>query len=235
VTVLIVTGTGTDVGKTVTTAALAAVTPKRVVVVKPAQTGVADGEPGDLAEVTRLSRIKDTVEFARYPDPLSPHHAALMSGRPALNFADVAQRLDDLEAEYDLVLIEGAGGLLVPFASDWPWTLIDLGHHLNAAFVVVTQPGLGTLNHTALTVQHLEDAGLDVAGIVIGSWPQSPDLASELNVYDLRAMSPKMQLGGVLPSGMAAMRDFPKIARTALAPQFGGTFDWSVFRKTLHV
>jgi dethiobiotin synthetase len=233
--VLIVTGTGTDVGKTVTTAALAACATGRVAVVKPAQTGVADDAAGDLAEVTRLSGVTDTYEFARYPDPLSPHHAALMSNRPALAFAETAQRIDDLDTEYDIVLVEGAGGLLVPFDSDDGWTLIDLAHHLNAPFVVVTQPGLGTLNHTALTVSRIRDESLDIAGIVLGSWPAQPDLAMQLNVYDIRRMAPRRELGGVLPAGMSTVRDFRKQARAALAPQFGGSFGWSVFRQTLRV
>lgn len=234
-TVLIVTGTGTDVGKTVATAALAACANRRVAVVKPAQTGVPDDGSGDLAEVTRLCGVTDTYEFARYPDPLSPHHAALMSNRPALNFAETAQRIDDLDTEYETVLVEGAGGLLVPFDSDDGWTLIDLAHHLNAALVVVTQPGLGTLNHTALTVQKIRDESLELAGIVIGSWPARPDLAMQLNVYDLRRMAPKFELGGVLPAGMSAMADFRKVARTALAPRFGGSFGWRAFRETLQV
>jgi dethiobiotin synthase len=235
VTVLIVTGTGTDVGKTVATAALAVCARGRVAVVKPAQTGVGDGEPGDLAEVTRLSGITDTFEFARYPDALSPHHAALMSNRPALNFAETAQRIDDLATEYDTVLVEGAGGLLVPFDSDDRWTLVDLAHHLNAPLVVVTQPGLGTLNHTALTVNRIEEESLDLAGIIIGSWPAHPDLAMQLNVYDLRRMAPRFELGGVLPAGMSAMRDFRKQARAALAARFGGSFGWPAFRETLQV
>jgi dethiobiotin synthetase len=233
--VLIVTGTGTDVGKTVATAALAACAKGRVAVVKPAQTGAAADAAGDLAEVTRLSGVRDTYEFARYPDPLSPHHAALMSNRPALDFAATAQRIDDLDTEYDSVLVEGAGGLLVPFDSEDGWTLVDLAHHLNAPLLVVTQPGLGTLNHTALTVNRINDESLDLAGIVIGSWPAQPDLAMELNVYDLRRMAPQRELGGVLPAGMSTMRDFRKLARAALAPQFGGTFAWSEFRQTLHV
>lgn len=230
-TVLIVTGTGTDVGKTVATAALAACATGRVAVVKPAQTGLRDGEPGDLAEVTRLSGIAGTYEFARYPDPLSPHHAAQRSGLPELEFAETAQRIDDLDADHDLVLVEGAGGLLVPFDSSDRWTLIDLAHHLHAALIVVTQPGLGTLNHTTLTVQRIEEESLDLAGIVVGSWPAEPDLAMRMTIFDLRNMSPKWELGGVLPAGMAAMRDFRKHARAALAPKFGGTFDWRAFRR----
>jgi dethiobiotin synthetase len=225
--VLIVTGTGTDVGKTIATAALAACAKGRVAVVKPAQTGVAPGAPGDLAEVTRLARITDVHEFVRYPDPLSPHHAAAVSGRPELQFADAVQRIDDLDAERDLVLVEGAGGLLVPFTNDDRWTIADLGASLHAPVIVVTTAGLGTLNHTALTLSRLHEDGLELAGIVIGSWPAEPDLATRCNLDDLAAMGPVV---GVLPAGLATVRDFRQRARAALSPQFGGTFDWPAFR-----
>lgn len=224
--VLIVTGTGTDVGKTVATAALAACARGDVAVVKPAQTGVGPDAAGDLAEVTRLAGVTDVHEFARYPDPLSPHHAALVSGLAELEFAPTVQRIVDLDALRDLVLVEGAGGLLVPFTSSDRWTLADLASSLHAAVVLVTQAGLGTLNHTALTVDRLTEDGIELAGIVIGSWPAEPDLATRCNVPDLAAMGP---LAGVLPAGMAARRDFRKQARAAIAPRFGGTFDPGAF------
>jgi dethiobiotin synthetase len=224
--VLVVTGTGTDVGKTVATAALAACATGRVAVVKPAQTGVAPGDPGDLAEVTRLSGVTDVHEYARYPDPLSPHHAARVSGLPELTLAEAVQRIVDLDALHDLVLVEGAGGLLVPFADADRWTLVDLATSLQAPAVVVTHAGLGTLNHTALTVERMADDGVQLAGIVIGSWPDDPDLATRCNLPDLAGLGP---IAGVLPAGMATMRDFRKRARAALAPRFGGRFDWPAF------
>ncbi|HET6876496.1 MAG TPA: dethiobiotin synthase [Jatrophihabitans sp.] len=228
--VLVVTGTGTDVGKTVVTAALAACAKGSVAVVKPAQTGVAAGEAGDLAEVTRLAGISDVHEYARYPDPLSPHHAAAVSGLPELDFAETVRRIDDLDAEHDTVLVEGAGGLLVPFDSTDGWTLVDLASTLHAELVLVVQPGLGTLNHTALTVARIADEHLRLAGIVLGSWPERPDLAMRCNLADLAAMSPDGTLAGALPAGLAAMGDFARRARAALAPTFGGTFDWPAFR-----
>jgi dethiobiotin synthetase len=228
VTITIVTGTGTDVGKTVATAALAACAKGRVAVVKPAQTGVGPDEPGDLAEVTRLSRVQDTYEFVRYRDPLSPHHAAVLSATPPLDFADTVRRIDDLDVGFDHVLVEGAGGLTVPFDNARAWTVIDLAQHLHAGLVVVTSPGLGTLNHTRLTVDRLADEALDY-DLVLGSWPPDPDLAMRANLADLQDMTRGYELAGVLPAGMAAMRDFRKQARAALGRKWGGTFDSRAF------
>lgn len=229
--ILIVTGTGTDVGKTVVTAALAACASGTVAVVKPAQTGVGPGEPGDLAEITRLSGCREVHEFARYPDPLSPHHAAIMSGLPALDRGEAAVRIADLAVDHDVVLVEGAGGLLVPYDRDG-WTICDLGLELGAGFLLVTSAGLGTINHTALTVRALEESST-VADIVIGSWPLEPGLAERCNIIDLARMSGGSELSGALPQGVAGMTDFPKQARAALAPTFGGTFDWAAFRATM--
>ncbi|MDT4917693.1 MAG: dethiobiotin synthetase [Pseudonocardiales bacterium] len=225
-TVLIVSGTGTGVGKTVATAAIAACAPGRVAVVKPAQTGPDVGGPPDIDEVTRLSGVAAVHEFARYPDPLSPHHAARISGLPELAFADAVRRITDLDALHDLVLVEGAGGLLVPYTSGDRWTMADLAGALRAPVLVVVAAGLGTLNHTALTVGRLAEDALTLAGIVIGSWPNEPDLAARCNVSDLATMG---ELAGALPAGMAAMRDFRRHARAALTPRFGGTFDAAAF------
>src|SRR5439155_2544445 len=101
------------VGKTVVTAALAALAHargQRVAVVKPAQTGVAPGEPGDLGEVRRLAGIGDTHEFARFPGPLSPEAAARAAGRPPADLGQATERMRELAATRDLVLVEGAGG-----------------------------------------------------------------------------------------------------------------------------
>lgn len=235
--VLVVTGTGTDVGKTITTAALASLagSKQRVAVVKPAQTGVAPGEDGDLAVVTRLSGVTDVHELVRYPDPLSPHHAAAVSGRPELELADVVRRVVDLDATHDTVIVEGAGGLLVPHTTTDRWTLADLAAALHAPVLVVTRPGLGTLNDTALTVGRLAEEGLGLAGVVIGSWPVDPDLAMRRNVADLADLGPDGRLAGVLPAGAGALtpREFRTQARRSLGRRFGGTFSYAAFAGAL--
>lgn len=231
--VLVVTGTGTGVGKTVVTAALAVLAAARgasVAVVKPAQTGVRPGEPGDLDDVRRLSGVTDLHELARYPDPLSPAAAARTSRRPPLDLAGAAAPVAELAASRRLVLVEGAGGLLVRFDEEGA-TLADLARALRAPVLVVVRAGLGTLNDTALTLEALANRGLELAGVVIGAWPAQPGLAERSNIRDLETLAAR-PLAGALPAGAGALGavEFHPVARAGLAPAYGGVFDPAGFR-----
>ncbi|WP_329255708.1 dethiobiotin synthase [Actinoallomurus sp. NBC_01490] len=230
--VLVVTGTDTGVGKTVTTAAVAALARARgwsVAVVKPAQTGVRPGMPGDLDEVRRLAGITDLHEFARYAAALAPAAAARLAGLPPPDLASCVERIKALDR--DLVIVEGAGGLLVRYDDDGA-TLADLAHSLGAAVLVTVRPGLGTLNHTALTLEAMAGRGIDLAGIVIGAWPRRPLLDDLCNVRDLETVAAR-PLSGVLPerAGRLDGPEFLLAARAGLAPQLGGVFDPAVFRE----
>jgi dethiobiotin synthase len=199
---LLITGTSTDVGKTVVTAAIAAAARaagRSVAVCKPAQSGVAPGEPGDLAEVERLAGVTRSVELARYPDPLAPDTAARRCGQPLLTLTETAAAIDSL-ADADLTLVEGAGGLLVRLGE---FTLLELAQKLGAPVLVVTAAGLGTLNHSELTTRTLQSAGVQCAGLVIGSWPATPDLAAECNRVDLPDVT-GVELVGAIPAGVGA-------------------------------
>ncbi|MDQ1676876.1 MAG: dethiobiotin synthetase [Actinomycetota bacterium] len=228
--VLLVSGTGTEVGKTAVTAAVAALAIARgssVAVVKPAQTGVGPDEPGDLAEVARLAPGVTTYEFARYPDPLSPEAAARRSGVDGLALESVASAVRDLAVGHDLVLVEGAGGVLVRYAADG-WTFADLARALEAPVLVVATAGLGTLNHTALTLEVLAGRGVRFEGLVVGSWPAEPDLAVRCNLRDLQVVAGR-PLGGALPAGAPSAPDFLSTARHGLGPAYGGKFDAADF------
>src|SRR4051812_42727521 len=131
--VLVVTGTDTGVGKTVVTAALATLALARgasVAVVKPAQTGAGPDGPGDLDDVRRLAGAEDLHELARYPDPLAPAAAARAAGRAPLNLIEAAGRIRALADTRRLVIVEGAGGLLVRFDEDGA-TIADLARLLS--------------------------------------------------------------------------------------------------------
>ncbi|MFB4426087.1 dethiobiotin synthase [Streptomyces sp. QL37] len=223
-TILVVTGTGTEIGKTIVTAAVAAAhRDRRVAVLKPAQTGLAPGEPGDAAEVARLAGAHVTaVELARFPEPLAPETAARRAGLTPVRPHEIAEAAQKLATEHDLVLVEGAGGLLVRYDEQGA-TLADAARLMAAPVLVVAQAGLGTLNATALTTEALRARGLLCSGVVVGSMPADPDLASRCNIDDLPVAAGAPLLGAV-PAGAGALEpaDFRARAAGWLAPELGG-------------
>lgn len=216
-TVLAVTGTTTDVGKTIVTAALAAAvraTGRGVAVAKPAQTGVGPDDPGDLAVITRLAGPIATAECVRYPDPLAPDTAARRAGLPQLTATAVTDAVAMLAAGHDLTVVEGAGGILVRLAD--AYTLLDVASDVGADVVVVVPAGLGALNHAELTVNAVRHAGLRPAGLVIGAWPAEPDLAMRCNRTDLPRLT-GVPIVGAIPAGAG---DLAPNAFRAAAPHW---------------
>ncbi|MEU5252619.1 dethiobiotin synthase [Streptomyces longwoodensis] len=232
--ILVITGTGTEVGKTVTTAAVAAAAlaaGRTVAVLKAAQTGVGPDERGDADEVARLAGPVTVAEVARYPEPLAPATAARRAGREPVRPADVAEAAQKLATEHDLVLVEGAGGLLVRF-DEAGGTLADVAELLRAPVLLVASAGLGTLNTTELTARELRGRQLELLGVVIGSWPTTPDLAMRCNVTDLPEVSGAPLLGA-LPEGAGARTpaDFRAAAPGWVAPRLDGTWRAQAFRE----
>lgn len=226
--ILVVSGTSTGVGKTVVTAAVTALAMaqgQRVAVVKPAQTGVGPNEAGDLAEVTALTGCTDTHEYYRYPDPLAPEAAARHAGLPYPERSRIVAQIQQLAVDRDLVVVEGAGGLLVRF-DEAGTTLADLAADLDAPVLVVADPALGTLNHTALTLEALQRRHVPFAGVVLGSWPADPDLACVSNLVDLPRIVGK-PLRGAITAGAGGLDvdRFRHEAETGLDPGFGGRFN----------
>lgn len=232
--VLFVTGTGTEVGKTAVTAAVAALAVRAglsTAVLKPGQTGVTPDEPGDAQEVARLVGADAPLtirELVRYPEPLSPERAALRSGQPFVTVPQFLAAIEELTASHDLVLVEGAGGLLVRYDADG-LTLADLAQAVDGAeLLLVAAPGLGTLNTTTLTAEALRARKLAIAGVVVGSWPSEPDLATRCNVIDL-PIAAGAPLLGALPTGAPRAADFTGLAAAGLAPALGGQWDAAAF------
>ncbi len=180
--------------------------------------------------VAALTGLADLHELARYPDPLSPEAAARTSGQPPLDLRRAADYIVGLAEDRDLVIVEGAGGLLVRYDPAGS-TIADLAAMLDAPVLVVAAAGLGTLNHTALTLEALAARKLTCAGVVVGSWPDDPGLAERCNLEDLAAVAGR-PLAGRLPEGLGALAADPasapgpflEAARNGLAPAFGGTY-----------
>jgi dethiobiotin synthetase len=238
---IFVTGTDTGVGKTAVTAAigLAAKSQGRsVVALKPAQTGDDGSTTPDAAFVQHLLGTDEPMDAIcpyRLRAPLAPAVAAGLEG-VRLDPEVVRQRYADLTSRYDLVLVEGAGGIMVPFSDGV--TMIDLARLLGLPVIVVARPGLGTLNHTLLTLEAIERRGLSTLGIVISNFPDDPGLDELTNPGVLTRISP-VPILGVLPHdpGLDVDAGSPgRLVETGVAsidPLLGGTFSRERFRRGL--
>jgi dethiobiotin synthetase len=192
--IVFVTGTDTDVGKTITTAALAAALIFRgrtVAAYKPTQAG-ACGDDGDIDVIHRLAGINDVEEGIRLPEPMAPVAAAARAGVALPTAHDHVNAIHHLAAHHDHTLVEGAGGLLVQLDNDGH-TLADIAATTTApaAAVVVCRIGLGALNHTELTIEALTRREIVIAGLIIGSWPRLPtDVDLSNRQYFSRQITP---------------------------------------------
>lgn len=219
--IILVTGTDTGVGKTITTAALAAVLHglgRSVAVYKPCQSGAAAGD-SDTAEIIRLAGAAAAETGIVLQEPLAPVAAAAIDGTPLPPIAVHACRVRELAGSHDHVLVEGAGGLLVELDSDGG-TLAGIAALLApaAAFVLVARPALGTLNHTALTLEALEARELQVLGIVLGSWPDNPDFLHHSNRQKLGSM--RVPFLGAIPTQASELS--PAVFRADAAAWLNG-------------
>lgn len=203
--IIIVTGTDTGVGKTVTTAALAVRSGPGTIVVKPAQTGIGTDEP-DISAVERLAGC-EVAEFTRLEDPLAPDTAARLRGIEIPPISEHTVRIRGLARTHDTVIVEGAGGLLVRLDTDGG-TLLDLATELArdhpVQVYVVTRVGLGTLNHTELTINALRSRGLEPAGLVLGAVPEVLGLAEECNATELPRVT-GVSIAAALPDGAGGL------------------------------
>jgi dethiobiotin synthetase len=172
-----VTGTGTEVGKTVVAAAIArtlVADGNRVAVFKPAVTGLEEEGETDHALLRRASGSQQSDEEIapyRYGPPASPHLAAALAGEE-IDPARLREAVREAAASAEAIVCEGVGGLLVPLS---PTYLVrDLAADLGYPLVIVAAPGLGTINHTLLTLESARAAGLAVAAVVLNPWPGEP-------------------------------------------------------------
>lgn len=177
-----VTGTGTEVGKTHVAAAIARTAASggaRVAVFKPALTGLDEharsGREPDHELLRRAAgsvQSDDEIAPYRFGPAVSPHLAAELAGEriEPSRLLDAARRA---AGAADLLVCEGVGGLLVPLTRGY--LVRDLARELAMPVVIAASPGLGTINHTLLTVEAARAVGLEPAAVVLTPWPGSPD------------------------------------------------------------
>jgi len=191
-----VTGTDTGVGKSLVSAALARFLVRqgvRVSVMKPVESGVNDltalGEDGELLRwAADCEAPIEVISPCRLSEPLAPSLAAELAGTP-IDIDGLVAGAKQLLEDYDFVIVEGAGGLMVPLRDTF--LVGDLARRIGLPLLTVCRPGLGTINHTLLTLQAARTWGLDPAGLVVNGMPALPGLAEQ------HAPAMLAELGGV--------------------------------------
>ena len=178
---LFVTGTDTGVGKTVLAAAIVAALRRQGAAVrafKPLLTGLDDPpDPVWPRDHELLARVAGTdpsaVVLRTYGPAVSPHLAADLSGEPAPSTGAIVDWVRRATPAGAIAIVEGVGGLLVPLGPGAD--IRALAGALGLPLVIAARPGLGTINHTLLTLEAARTAGLAVVGVVMTPWPESPD------------------------------------------------------------
>jgi dethiobiotin synthetase len=206
-----VTGTDTGAGKTIVAAAIVAALRargERAAAFKPVVTGL--DEPGGIWPAdhellaTAAGMAVSEVTTATFGPAASPHLAAELAGRP-LDLPTLVAAAGAAAAGADILVVEGVGGLLVPFGD---FDVRDLAVALGLPLIIAARAGLGTINHALLTIEAARAAGLDVRGVVLTPWPQQPSIVEQSNRATIQ------RLGAVPVSTLAALT--PRVGDLAL-------------------
>ncbi|HEY6012339.1 MAG TPA: dethiobiotin synthase [Nitrospirota bacterium] len=193
----LITGTDTGVGKTYVAAGIAAELKKRkssVGVMKPAETGcrAVAGRlvPKDALRLMKAAGARDSLALVnpcRFRKPLAPSIAAELEGS-SVNISAIMKAFRTLSSRHELMIVEGAGGILVPLTGKH--TYLDLAGQMGLPVVIVARPGLGTINHTLLTIAVLKERGMKIAGVVINyAQSQKRGLAEKTGPMVIEKMS----------------------------------------------
>ena len=232
-----ITGTDTGVGKTAVTAALAAFLWEKGLVtgvIKPFQTGTELEGLSDAEFIYKfLGRdcLLSEVSPCRLRAPLSPYRAAAIEGID-IPLEDIVEHTRDYISRNEVTLVEGAGGLCVPVTRSY--MMADLAVDLDASMIIVTRPGLGTLNHTVLSLEYARQRGARVLGVVINGFPEPADLASATNPAVLRDVF-SVDILGVIPHfpGLdvegGSSSGLERAGADCFSPLFGGKFSADAF------
>jgi dethiobiotin synthetase len=211
---IFVTGTGTEVGKTVVAAAIAhtlAAEGRSVAVFKPAVTGLDGVGEADHELLRRAAGSKQgDAEIApyRYGPPASPHLAAAWAGEE-VEPSRLREAAREAAIGAEVLVCEGVGGLLVPLAG--PYLIRDLAVDLGYPLVVVAPPGLGTINHTLLTLESARAAGLEIATVVLTPWSEEPTAIERSNLETIASLG-EVTVQTLPPLDLSAPSTWPELS-----------------------
>ena len=212
---IFIIGTDTGVGKTFIAGGLARVLLKngrRIGVMKPIESGCVRSDSGlqpqdalFLKEMSYSTDDLDLINPYRLEYPLASSIAAELEG-VEIDLKKIGCTYQQLDIKYDLILVEGAGGLLAPLYKTF--NSADLIRLLGIPMVVVARNALGTINHTLLTVEYARSNGLNILGVIINTLSSSPDLSTKTNPQVIKKLS-GLPLLGVIPYLPLSQREDP--------------------------
>ena len=221
---LFVTGTDTGAGKTVVAGAIAAslrARGTRVAAFKPVVTGLDEPAgpwpPDHELLAAAANRRPADVATAVFGPAVSPHLAAELAGA-TLDLETLAQAARAAAADADVLVVEGVGGLLVPFGD---FGVRDLALALGLPLVVAARPGLGTINHSLLTIEAARGARLDVRAVVLTPWPREPGVVERSNRATIARLG-AVEVAG-LPETTPAVADLARAGDTLPLDRWIGT------------
>ncbi|MEC4678751.1 MAG: dethiobiotin synthase [Nitrospirota bacterium] len=190
---IFVTGTGTGVGKTLISGAIVRALGNKGYdcgVMKPIESGCDAGkrglQPKDALYLQQAAKLQDEIELinpCRFQAPLAPY-AAVLQGEPDISWALIQDCYRQLSERHEAILIEGAGGLMVPIRADQDMS--ELAHLFGFPVLLVAQSGLGTINHTLLSLEYGKMRGLSFLGIVLNQSTEQRDTSEASNVKIIR-------------------------------------------------
>ena len=209
-----ITGTDTGVGKTYVSAGIASTLKCRGVdvgVMKPAETGckMRDGllMPRDALRLMKAARVNDPLSLVnpyKFRQPIAPAVAGELEGK-TIDPARIITAFQTLSKRHDFMIVEGAGGIMVPLSGKYAY--LDLAKKMGLPVLIVARPGLGTINHTMLTIAALKGRNIDIAGIVINyALEQKTGLAEKTSPAAIEKMS-NVRIMGIIPYGSRRFDD----------------------------
>ena len=230
---VMITGTDTEVGKTVVAAGLARFLREEgldVGVMKPVASGAVESAAGvressDVVALMRAAGCSDPVEWVNpycFAAPVAPALAAELEG-VSVDVERISDCYERLCSRHDLTVVEGAGGALTPVFGEL--SVADLAQRLRIPALIVSRAGLGTINHTVMTFECLRSRGVECLGFFLNRFPPSPDLAERTNADRIAAITNVLHLGSI-----------PELAdplESGLAEHFSGSSNGESLRKAL--
>ena len=234
--IIYITANDTEIGKTfVTSLILNSLSKKnkfsKIAMIKPIESGVKNYKDSDLGAINHNNKNLKNIDyfnFYSFKEPISPYTASLIENKK-VNYKSLIKKINLINQDYDITIVEGAGGLMVPITSNKK--IIDMIKDLNSNCYLVVNPNLGTINHTCLSIQSIRKYNIKFKGIIINGYPNSPGISEIYN--PIFFSNNKIKIQGVIPS--IKKNETNKLylkSSSCLSKDLGGKFDEDNFIKS---